>query len=189
MLSIFSYASWPSVCLLWGKVYLGLLSSFWVDDFLILSYLSYLNILEINPLLVASFANIFSHSADCLFVLFMISFTVKKAYKFNWSHFFLLLSRFLQFQLLFLLHRILISYSNTYTYRELCMGPNHVYEIIIWRFYDGLEEDFNKKSEEFWPQVSHLVSLLTLSFLVYKTGTYRKTQSKWAKNCWEKHTG
>ena len=31
------------------------------------------------------------------------------------------------------------------------MGPNHVYEIIIWIFYDGIEEDFNKKSEEFWP--------------------------------------
>ena len=31
------------------------------------------------------------------------------------------------------------------------MGPNHVYEIIIWRFYDVIEEDFDKKSEEFWP--------------------------------------
>ena len=83
-LSTFSYASWPSVCLLWRNVCLGLLSTFWLDNFfLILSYLSYLYILEINPLLVASFANIFSHSIDCLFVLFMISFTVKKTYKFN----------------------------------------------------------------------------------------------------------
>ena len=30
-------------------------------------------ILEINPLLVASIANIFSHSVDCVFVLFMVS--------------------------------------------------------------------------------------------------------------------
>ena len=36
--------------------------------------LSCLYILEINPLSVASFANIFSHSEGCLFVLFMVSF-------------------------------------------------------------------------------------------------------------------
>ena len=40
--------------------------------------MSYLYILEINPLSVDSFANIFSHSVYCLFVLFMISFAVKK---------------------------------------------------------------------------------------------------------------
>ena len=36
--------------------------------------LSCLCILKINPLSVASFANIFSHSESCLFVLFMVSF-------------------------------------------------------------------------------------------------------------------
>ena len=41
--------------------------------FLILSCMSCLYILEINPLSAASFANIFSHSGDCLFVLFMVS--------------------------------------------------------------------------------------------------------------------
>ena len=46
--------------------------------FLILRYMSCLCILEINPLSVASFANIFSHSVDCLFVLFMVSFAVQK---------------------------------------------------------------------------------------------------------------
>ena len=35
-------------------------------------------ILEINPLSVDSFANIFSHSEGCLFVLFMVSFAVQK---------------------------------------------------------------------------------------------------------------
>ena len=39
--------------------------------FLILSYMSCSYILEIKPLLVASFANIFSHSVGCLFILFM----------------------------------------------------------------------------------------------------------------------
>ena len=34
--------------------------------------LRYLCILEIKPLLVASFANIFSHSVGCLFILFMV---------------------------------------------------------------------------------------------------------------------
>ena len=35
-------------------------------------------ILEINPLLVASFANIFSHSDGCLFVSFMIFFAMQR---------------------------------------------------------------------------------------------------------------
>ena len=34
--------------------------------------------MEINPLLIASFANVFSHSEGCLFVLFMVSFAVQK---------------------------------------------------------------------------------------------------------------
>ena len=42
------------------------------------SYMSFLYILEINPLSVASFANIFSHSEGCIFVLFMVSFVVQK---------------------------------------------------------------------------------------------------------------
>ena len=40
--------------------------------------MSCLYILEINPLSVASFANIFSHSVCCLFVLLMFSFAVQK---------------------------------------------------------------------------------------------------------------
>ena len=44
----------------------------------ILSCMSCLYILEIKPLLVASFANIFSHSVGCLFVLLLISFAVNK---------------------------------------------------------------------------------------------------------------
>ena len=46
--------------------------------FLILSCISYLFILEINPLSVSSFANIFSHPEDCLFSLFMVSFAGQK---------------------------------------------------------------------------------------------------------------
>ena len=50
---------------------------FWIG-FLILSCMSCLYILEINPLSVVSFATIFSHSEGCLFILFMISFAVQK---------------------------------------------------------------------------------------------------------------
>ena len=46
--------------------------------FLILSCMSCLYILEINPLLVESFANIFSQSVGWLFVLFIVSFAVQK---------------------------------------------------------------------------------------------------------------
>ena len=46
--------------------------------FLILSCMSCLYILEINPLSVASFANIFSHYEGCLLIFLMVSFTVQK---------------------------------------------------------------------------------------------------------------
>ena len=68
---------WQSVYLLWRNVYLGLLPIFGLFVFLILSCMSCLYILEINPLSVALFANIFSHSDGCLFVLFMVSFAVQ----------------------------------------------------------------------------------------------------------------
>ena len=44
--------------------------------FLLLSYMSCLYILEIKPLLLASFANIFSQSVDDLFILLMVFFAV-----------------------------------------------------------------------------------------------------------------
>ena len=61
-------------CLLKSSVH------FWIGFFvfLILSYMSCLFILQINPLSVALFANIFSHSEGCLFILFMVSFAVEK---------------------------------------------------------------------------------------------------------------
>ena len=45
--------------------------------FLVLSCMSYLYILEINPLSVVSFAIIFSHSEGCLFTLLRVSFAVQ----------------------------------------------------------------------------------------------------------------
>ena len=46
--------------------------------FLALSYMTCLYILEINPLSVASFAIIFSHSESCLFTSFIVFFAVQK---------------------------------------------------------------------------------------------------------------
>ena len=51
--------------------------------------MSCLYILEINPLSVVSFANIFSHSEGCLFVLLMVSFTVQKHLCLITSHLFI----------------------------------------------------------------------------------------------------
>ena len=48
--------------------------------FLVVSCISCLYILKINPLLVVSFAIIFSHSEDCLFTLFIVSFFCAKAF-------------------------------------------------------------------------------------------------------------
>ena len=51
--------------------------------------MSCLCILEINPLSVISFANIFFHSEGCLFILFMVSFAVQKLLCLIKSHLFI----------------------------------------------------------------------------------------------------
>ena len=56
--------------------------------FLVLSCMSFLYILEVNPLSVASFAIIFSHSEGCLFTLLRVSFAVQKLLNLIRSHFF-----------------------------------------------------------------------------------------------------
>ena len=60
-------------CLFRSAIFLiGLFACF------ILSSMSCSYILEINPLLVNSFANIFSNSEGCFFILFMVYFAVSK---------------------------------------------------------------------------------------------------------------
>ena len=56
--------------------------------FLVLSCMSCLYIFEINSLLVASFAFIFSHSESCLFTLLIVSFAVQKLLILIRSHLF-----------------------------------------------------------------------------------------------------
>ena len=81
MLSIFSCAYWPFVYLLWRKNIIfrspaHFLIEFFV--FLLFSCMNYSYILEIKLLLVASFANVFSHSVGCLFILLKVTFAVLK---------------------------------------------------------------------------------------------------------------
>ena len=54
--------------------------------FLVLSCMSCLYILEINPLSVVSFAIIFSHYEHCFFTLFIVSFAVQKLLNLSRSH-------------------------------------------------------------------------------------------------------
>ena len=65
-----------TICLLLRNACLGLLPIFLIElfVFLVLSCMNCLYILEINPLLVVSFAIIFSHSEGCLFILSIVSF-------------------------------------------------------------------------------------------------------------------
>ena len=57
----------------------------WVGYFSGTELLAYL---EINPLSVVSFAIIFSHSENCLFTLFIVSFAVQKLLSLIRSHLF-----------------------------------------------------------------------------------------------------
>ena len=57
--------------------------------FLILSCMSCLHILDISPLLVTSFTNIFSHSVGCLFIFSMVFFAVQKLLSLIRSHLFI----------------------------------------------------------------------------------------------------
>ena len=63
--------------------------------FLVLSSMSWLYILEINPLSVVSFAIIFSHSEGCPFTLFIVFFAVQKLLSLIRSNLFLFVFYFL----------------------------------------------------------------------------------------------
>ena len=56
--------------------------------FLVLSFMSYLYILEMNSLSVVSFAIIFSHSEGCLFTFLIVSFAMQKLLSLIRSHLF-----------------------------------------------------------------------------------------------------
>ena len=69
MLTIFSCVCWPSLCILWRNVCLGLLPIFF--DLVVyifgIEMHELLVYLEVNPLSLVSFAIIFSHSEGFVF--------------------------------------------------------------------------------------------------------------------------
>ena len=75
----------------WEKYLVRSSAQFLIEFFFfnILSCMSSLYILYINPLSDLSFANIFSHSVGCLFILLMVSFTVHKPLSLIRSHLFI----------------------------------------------------------------------------------------------------
>ena len=60
----------------------------WLSVFLVLSFMSCLYILEINPLSVVSFAIVLSHSEGCLLIFFIVSFAVQNLLSLIKSHLF-----------------------------------------------------------------------------------------------------
>ena len=94
MLSIISFICWHFVCLPYKNISLDSLPIFsWISCcfgcfFFILSCMSSLYSLDINPLLDTSFTNIFSHSEGRLFFLLMVSFVVQKPFSLTQFHLF-----------------------------------------------------------------------------------------------------
>ena len=70
---------------------------FWIGlfVFVVLSSMSCLYILEVNPLSIVSFAVIFSQSEGCLFTLLIVSFAVQKLLSLIRSHLFIFVFIFL----------------------------------------------------------------------------------------------
>ena len=98
MLSIFSYV-FAHLYVFLEKCLFKSSATFWLGCFvffclfvffLVLNYLSGLYILEIYTLSVTSFENTISHSVDCLFALFMVSFAVQKLLNLIRSHLFII---------------------------------------------------------------------------------------------------
>ena len=77
MRRIFSFAYWPSICLLWKNVYLGFLPIFWLNC-LLLTFRSCLYILDIKPGHLCHL-KIFS-VVSYLFVLFIVSLLCQSLY-------------------------------------------------------------------------------------------------------------
>ena len=138
--------------------------------FLILSCMSCLYTLEINPLLVASFANIFSHSEGCLFVLFMVSFAVQKLLSLVRPHLFIFVFIFItlgygskKILLRFMSKSVLPMFSSkSFIVSDLTFKSLICFEFI---FVDGVRECSNFLLLHVAVQFSQHHLLKRLSFL------------------------
>ena len=84
----FSCAYWPSVCCFLEKYLFRSSAYFFNQDFLDIELYEFLYTLDINTLLAISFANVFSHSVGCLFILLIVSFVVQNLLSLIKSHLF-----------------------------------------------------------------------------------------------------
>ena len=91
MLSIFSLACWPYVCLLWKKCLFRSSATFLIGLFVFWYWVAWtVCIFWIwTPCQSHCLQNIFSQSTGCLFILFIISFTVQKLLSLIRSHLFI----------------------------------------------------------------------------------------------------
>lgn len=87
----FQCSYWPLYVFFffWKNTYQILCPFFNQTGFLMLSCSSSLHSLDINPSSDASFANIFSHSVGCSFVLLIASFAIQSFFSLMWSHLFI----------------------------------------------------------------------------------------------------
>ena len=72
---------------IFGEMSVWVFCPFFIGFVFLISSCTY--ILEVNPLSIASFAIIFSHSEGCLFILFMVSFAVQKLFSVIKPHLFI----------------------------------------------------------------------------------------------------
>ena len=91
ILSTFSCFYWPSTSPVWKNIYSDLLPIYnqvsFICLFFILSYASCLYKLDISPLSIIAFADIFSHSGRLTFALSVISFSMQKLLNLTVSRF------------------------------------------------------------------------------------------------------
>ena len=88
----FSHVPFGHLCVFFREMYIYIFCPFfvWVVSFFSFWVVGTICIfLEINPLSVASLANIFPHSVGYLFILFVVSFAVQKLMRLIRSHLFI----------------------------------------------------------------------------------------------------